>query len=366
MFPASMWCYQKPGFEALLLSELQRQQQRSQFCDTLLRAEGVSVPAHSCILSAISPRVSSALSSMPAPPVGQSRLLEFQPLSSCTLLHMVRLLYSGEMAGEGEKEKQEAISAAAKLGIHGLVEVTKRDRKTRSGEGGGQRMEVGVQTEPLMLKENERRRGKWRREVRDGSTFLWKETLSDDEKDVWTQTEELQVKTAPATHSEASFETTDMAALQGLAQMDSHLVPPHIPISLIYPPEENQTPQPPSDPAASMQASTAAGHTSVAVAARPHTSVPPPHLPFPSQTTLCAADLQSWSTGPQGAARDVMEREECTEQQFEQFQGNIPGFITYFLNLDKEGGSRRGRAGRRRRAGAGGARRAGTGNRGGG
>lgn len=37
-----MWCYQKPGFEALLLAELQRQQQCSQFCDTLLKAGGIN------------------------------------------------------------------------------------------------------------------------------------------------------------------------------------------------------------------------------------------------------------------------------------------------------------------------------------
>jgi len=37
-----MWCYQKPGFEALLLTELQRQQQCSQFCDTLLKAGGIN------------------------------------------------------------------------------------------------------------------------------------------------------------------------------------------------------------------------------------------------------------------------------------------------------------------------------------
>uniref|UniRef100_A0A096MCK8 BTB domain-containing protein n=2 Tax=Poecilia TaxID=8080 RepID=A0A096MCK8_POEFO len=116
-----MWCYQKPGFEALIVAELRKQQQCSQFCDTLLKAGGVSVPAHSCILSAISPHISSALSSSPAPPSGQSRLLEFQALGACTLLHIIRLLYSGEMAGEGENEKQEAIYAAAKLGISGLV-----------------------------------------------------------------------------------------------------------------------------------------------------------------------------------------------------------------------------------------------------
>lgn len=36
-----MWCYQKPGFIALLLAELQRQQQCSRFCDTMLRTEGI-------------------------------------------------------------------------------------------------------------------------------------------------------------------------------------------------------------------------------------------------------------------------------------------------------------------------------------
>lgn len=37
-----MWRYQKPGFQALLLAELQRQQQGRQFCDTLLKTEGVN------------------------------------------------------------------------------------------------------------------------------------------------------------------------------------------------------------------------------------------------------------------------------------------------------------------------------------
>lgn len=288
------------------------------------------MPAHSCILSAISPRISSALSSTTLPPAGQSHLLEFRALGACTLLHLVRLLYSGEMTGEGEKEKQEAFSAAAKLGIHGLVEVTKR------GEGEGQCAEVGVQTEPLRPEENEGRRDRWRREVRDGSTFLWKETLSGGEKDTWTQTEELQVNTASPSHPAASFETIDIAALQSLGQTDPHLLP----ISLIYPPDENQTPQLSTAPM--WQESTAAGHTSVAV------------FPSSSQATLSGA-------GPQGAARDIVE--EWEDERFEQFQGNIPGYISYFLNSDKEEGSLRGRARRRRGAGVGGARRVGTGER---
>ncbi|XP_042275567.1 uncharacterized protein LOC121902364 isoform X3 [Thunnus maccoyii] len=361
-----MWCYQKPGFEALLLAELQRQQQCSQFCDTLLKAEGVSVPAHSCILSAISPHFSSALSSTPAPPAGQSRLLEFRALGTCTLLHMVRLLYSGEMAGEGEKEKQEAISAAAKLGIHGLVEVTKRDRKRRNGEGDCQHTEVGVQTEPLILEDSEARQGKWRREVRDGSTLLWKEMLSTGEKDSWTQTEELQVNTAPSHHPAASLETIDMTALQSLGQTDSHLVPPqipYVPISLAYPPDANQTPQPSSAPAASFQASSAAGHTPVAVVAPPYSSAPPSLLPFSSQAIPSGADPHSWWAGPQGAGRDVTAGEEWEEEQLEQFQDNIPGFISYFLNPDRVEEPCRGRPQRQRGAGDGGARRAGTGER---
>lgn len=266
------------------------------------------MPAHGCILSAISPHFSSALSSTPAPPAGQSRLLEFRALGTCTLLHMVRLLYSGEMAGEGEEEKQEAISAAAKLGIHGLVEVTKRDHRNRNRVGDCQHTEVGVQTEPLMLEESEARQSRWRREVRDGSTLLWKEILSNGGKDSWTQTEELQVNTAPSYPPAASFETIDMTDLQSLGG----------PLSL---------------------------------------------LPFPSQVTPCAADPHNLWAGPQGAGRDVVAGEEWEDDRLEQFQGNIPGFISYFLNPDMVEEPFRGRPRRRQGAGDGGARRAGTGER---
>ncbi|KAL7394910.1 hypothetical protein ABVT39_006831 [Epinephelus coioides] len=357
-----MWCYQKPGFEALVLAELQRQQQCSQFCDTLLKTEGISVPAHSCILSAISPHISSALSSAPPPPAGQSHLLEFNALGTCTLLHMVRLLYCGEMAGEGEKEKQDAISAAAKLGIHGLVEVAKGDLKDRKEDG--QHAEVGVQTEPLMPEVHEGRRGRWRREVREGSTFLWKETPSEGEIDMWTQTEELKVNTAP-TSQPAALETIDMSALQSLGTTNSQLVPPnipYIPISLVYPPDENQMHQPSSALVDSIQVSTAAGHTSVAAVAPPPNFISPP-IPLPSQVAPWAADPQSWWAGPQEAASTVRAAEEWEDEQLEQFQDNIPGYISYFLNPPEEEGPPRGRAGRRQGAGAGGARRAGTGER---
>ncbi|TKS72340.1 BTB/POZ domain-containing protein 18 [Collichthys lucidus] len=336
-----MWCYKIPGFEALLLTELQRQQQCRQFCDVLLKTEGVSVPAHSCILSAISPHISAAVSSTPSPPAGQSRLLDLQSLDACSLLHMVRLMYSGEMVGEREEEKQEAISAAARLGIHGLVQVTRRVCKCRHEEGEGRHAEVGVQTEP---EENER--GRCRREMRDGCTFLWKEKLSGGGRETWTQTEE-QAGSYPA----ASFETIDLAALQDLRQTDTglpHSQIPYVPMSLVYPQDENQAHQSSSATVDTMQESTAT------VVAPPYTSL----RPFSS---LCAADPQSWCSAPQRTGGNVPAAEEWTDEHFLQFQGNIPGYINYFLNPAKEESPSRGRARKRRGARVGGARRAGTG-----
>lgn len=277
---------------------------------------------------------------------------------------MVRLLYSGEMAGEGEKEKQEAISAAAKLGIQGLVEVTKKDLKSRNKEGRGLHRDVGVQTEPLIPEESEVRLGRWRREVKDGSTILWKEVPSDGQKNICTQTEELQINTTPPAHPAASFKTIDVSAVQGLGQTASNLPPqiPYVPISLVYQPDENETLNHSSDPAASMQDSTLAGSTSVAVVAPPYTSVPLSFHSFPNQATPCAADTQGWGTdGPPCPHRDVESGEEWENEQLKQFQGNIPGFISHFLNPDKE--ASRGRAGRRRGARVRGARSAGTGER---
>lgn len=321
---------------------------------------GVSVPAHSCILSAISPHMSSALSSTPPPPAGQSRLLEFRALGACSLLRLVGLLYSGEMSGEGEEEKREAVSAAAMLGIHGLVEVTRRDCKSRNKGREGQLVEVGVQTELLTPEEKNGRGGRWTREARDGSTFVWKETLSDGERDTWTQTEELQVNTAPPSCPAASFETIDMAVLQSLGQTDPDLLPPqipYVPLTLFCPQGETQTHQPSF---ASME-STAAGNTSVAAVAPAYTSNPPPLLPLYSQPTTCAADPQSCWAGPERMSRNPKAAEEWEDERFEQFQGNIPGYINHFLNMDREKGSRRRRA--RGRQGARGSRRAGTGER---
>ncbi|KAF7228262.1 uncharacterized protein [Nothobranchius furzeri] len=324
-----MWCYQKPGFEAQLLAELQRQQQRSQFCDTILQAGGVSVPAHSCILSAVSPRMSSALSSAPMPPAGQSRLLEFQALGACTLLHMVRLLYSGEMSGEGENEKQQAIFAASNLGINGLVEVT-QSKSRGGGEEMGTHVEVGVQTQ-----ENEVTRSRWRRGVREGVTYLWKETPSGGGKDVWTQTEETNL--LPLTLPAASFDTIDLRALQDLGQTDSHQF---VPVTVLYPPNENQTIQLSCDAFTYQQVT--AGSTSVAPVVPSYPSEPPA-LPHSSRQT----EPQSHWDGPQGG--NVPTAEVWEDDQLEQFEGNLAGFLNYFLSQESNQGTRRGRAVRRQR-----------------
>ncbi|XP_064859376.1 uncharacterized protein LOC115118946 [Oncorhynchus nerka] len=145
-----MWRYRLPGFELRLLEELQRQKHNSLYCDTLLQTDGLSVPAHSCILAALSPYLSNALSNQSSPlPAGQRWPLKLQAVKAQTLLKLVDLLYSGELEGEGSMEQEEVMAAACKLGIGRLVEGWK-DRG-REGEGEEERRcslrDVGVQTE---------------------------------------------------------------------------------------------------------------------------------------------------------------------------------------------------------------------------
>lgn len=246
-------------------------------------------------------------------------------------------MYSGEMAGEGETEKQEAVSAAAQLGIHGLVEVT-----TKNGEN-SQWVEAGVQTEPSL--EREKRKTKWVREVSNGSTVMWKERLSGDFRDTWTQTEQLQVNTVAP---ESTFETIDMTCLQNLRHSDSSVIPsqiPFIPMSLLSPPHENQMPQASFAPVASLQESAVAGPSSVV-----------PNLP-PSFSTLFSREMasivhpQSRRTSSQAAAGS-----EWDHSSIEQFKGNISAYISDFLNPEKQKRpSRRSRPKGRRRGGTRGA-----------
>ncbi|KAK3535984.1 hypothetical protein QTP70_023725 [Hemibagrus guttatus] len=157
-------------FETLLLRQLQKQQNRDEFCDTVLHTQvieieihlylkavfisllvahtsheteklssvmlcfpGVSVPVHSCVLSAFSPRFYGTLSSMPVPMAGQRRLIELQAVDACTLLSLVSLLYSGQL----HENREQVLSAAQTLGI----ELPQWEEEERHGEKVGRRRE---------------------------------------------------------------------------------------------------------------------------------------------------------------------------------------------------------------------------------
>ncbi|XP_016429103.1 uncharacterized protein LOC107756473 isoform X3 [Sinocyclocheilus rhinocerous] len=115
-------------FETLLVKELQKQQSRAEFCDIVLQTRGVSVPVHSCVLSAFSPWLCGALSAMPSLRNGQRRLIEVQAVEACTLLSLVSLLYSGQL----NEDKEEVLSAACKLGIDIPQQVSKRPATERN------------------------------------------------------------------------------------------------------------------------------------------------------------------------------------------------------------------------------------------
>ncbi|XP_057706477.1 uncharacterized protein LOC130924133 isoform X5 [Corythoichthys intestinalis] len=309
-----MWCYKMPGFEALLVAELQRQQQIPQFCDTMLRAQSISVPAHSCVISAISPKLSAALSSSPTRQASYNHLVEFGTIGDSSLLHMVRLLYSGEMTGEGEHEKQEALSAAAKMGILGLVEVTPRVWQGTVGT------EVGVQTDPVELREKDV--ACLRQEVIDSSTNLGKEMLSSCEKNIMTENEEMRVSSASSPQPVHAYNTIDMSQFQCLRQAENHNL--YVPIPLVCTLDEAQNPQ----------TSSTAGQV---------------------VTPSIAENSQNYFSSSSQAEFGVLEDEREVDEQLEQFRENIPGFINHFLNINPKEGAHGGQVKGKPR-GAGGAR----------
>ncbi|CAL8388872.1 unnamed protein product [Arctogadus glacialis] len=115
-----MRCYRLPGFQSRLLLELQRQQHNKLFCDTLLQTEGVSIPAHGCLLAALSPYLSRKLSASPHPPAGQQRKVKLQAVNAETLLKLVGLLYSGQL--ELNESQDDVLEAANKLVFDRLLE----------------------------------------------------------------------------------------------------------------------------------------------------------------------------------------------------------------------------------------------------
>lgn len=150
--------YWWPSYVEHLLRELQRQQNTSQFCDTLLQTEGkrqlqhlhaiglnwkvifvcvickgISVPTHSCVLAALSPQLSERLSGSQPSQLGQKRKVRLDTMTAHTLLKLVGLLYSGEMEVQGSFEKDEVLFAARQFGITDLVE-GRKDVRGKEGE----------------------------------------------------------------------------------------------------------------------------------------------------------------------------------------------------------------------------------------
>lgn len=91
------------------------------------------MPVHSCVLSAFSPRLYGTLSSMPVPKAGQRRLIELHAVDACTLFSLVSLLYSGQL----HENREQVLSAAQTLGI----ELPQWQEEERQGGRLGRRKE---------------------------------------------------------------------------------------------------------------------------------------------------------------------------------------------------------------------------------
>lgn len=163
--------------------------------------------------------------------------------------------------------------------------------------------------------------------MKGGITYLWKEKPSDGGKDIWTQTEEVQVTADPPAPPAASFETIDMGVFQSLGQADPQQF---VPITIVYPPDQNQTVLVRSDAPFCVQESPA----------------PPPYTP-PPHCSRQTGPRSGWAD-PQGAGDD----EEWAAERIEQFEGNIAGFINNFLSPLKVEGTPGRRGARRRPRGA--------------
>lgn len=123
--------YLKAVIISLLVSHTSHETEK--LSSVMLCFPGVSVPVHSCVLSAFSPRFYGTLSSMPVPMAGQRRLIELQAVDACTLLSLVSLLYSGQL----HENREQVLSAAQTLGI----ELPQWEEEERHGEKVGRRRE---------------------------------------------------------------------------------------------------------------------------------------------------------------------------------------------------------------------------------
>ncbi|KAL1261867.1 hypothetical protein QQF64_007132 [Cirrhinus molitorella] len=288
-------------FEKLLVKELQKQQSRAEFCDIVLQTRGVSVPVHSCVLSAFSPWLCGALSAMPSPRNGQKRLIEVQAMEACTLLSLVSLLYSGQL----NEDKEEVLSAACKLGIDLPQQVSKRPSTERN-----------TQTE--CMKEVAER--ECQTDTVPSECQNPKETI---ERVNMIGTSSWRTDQGLCTYTDGSDIT--LATLQNVQvnpdSMPSFQVMDVVPESAMYPTANGPTCLPQvyvCPPSASYQ--------------QPPTSLPP--HPYPSHST----NVVPLANEGQPALGGISEGEECVLEAFARFENNIPGFINYFLDTNNSQG----------------------------
>ncbi|XP_058654499.1 uncharacterized protein LOC131553684 isoform X1 [Onychostoma macrolepis] len=284
-------------FETLIVKELQKQQSRAEFCDIVLQTRGVSVPVHSCVLSAFSPWLCGVLSAMPSPRNGQRRLIEVQAVEACTLLSLVSLLYSGQL----NEDKEEVLSAACKLGIDIPQQISKRPAT-----------EGNTQTE--CMKEVAER--ECQTEAVPSECQNPKETI---ESVNLIGTSSWRTDQGLCTYTDGSDIT--LAKLQNIQgnpeNMPSFQVMDVVPESAMYPTASGPACLPQvyvCPPSASYQ--------------QPPT--PLPLHPYPSHST----NVEPLAREGQPALGGVSEGEECVLEAFARFENNIPGFINYFLDTN--------------------------------
>ncbi|KAF4094209.1 hypothetical protein AMELA_G00010320 [Ameiurus melas] len=305
-------------FETLLLRQLQKQQNRDEFCDTVLQTQGVSVPVHSCVLSAFSPRLYGTLSSMPVPMTGQRRLIELQAVDACTLLNLVSLLYSGQL----HENREQVLSAAQTLGI----EVPQWQEEERHGGKVGRikdpdqeiQKEVDAREwDDRMTRRMEEGSGGEKEKIRESST----------QTECARETDETSAQTDLACSEHQNIQTVCLidqstcSTNQELhGYMDIH--DPGLALQVVYPEMKSTT----CDTLAKA-AETGDNHTvseSACVSQiylfsleqhQPSISVTPhPHNSFLDQSVVVPA-----------AGADAI-------NDLTRFEGNIPGFISYFLD----------------------------------
>ncbi|XP_016332122.1 uncharacterized protein LOC107680645 isoform X1 [Sinocyclocheilus anshuiensis] len=284
-------------FETLLVKELQKQQSRAEFCDIVLQTRGVSVPVHSCVLSAFSPWLCGALSAMPSLRNGQRRLIEVQALEACTLLSLVSLLYSGQL----NEDKEEVLSAACKLGIDIPQQVSKRPATERN-----------TQTECMKeMAERECQTEAVPSECQNPKEII--ESVHLIGTSSWRTDQGL------CTYTDGSDIT--LATLQNIQgnpeNMPSFQVMDVVPENAVYPTV--------SGPASLPQ-------VYVCPSSASHQQPPnplPPH-PYPSHST----NVEPLAREGQPALGGILEGEECVLEAFARFENNIPGFINYFLDTN--------------------------------